>query len=363
MSLKKGTLTFTRLRVADPLPADFSIAFADRVKAFAFRDFFPENDDKSQGWTVLQDILDNDFKYGSHTLGDYRVFSLRIDRKKVPGALLRLRVLEAEQRLRGERGGKKLYREEKEALHGAVHQELLKQTLPIPSLFDCCWNLSEGMIWFAGHGEKVLQEFQDFFRETFSMGLSLYTPWVDALPAAVSDGDESADFLTREPGREFLTWLWFKSEERNGRIDLGGDEEIMLLFVRRLVLESGQGDYAESVVCQGQHASLLEGKEALRQGKKIRAARLSLEIDAAEWEFTFKADLFQFQSMKVPAPAEEFGENGEIAAEGRLLERIFLIEKAVAVMDRLFTAFLALRGSHAWTAEAARMENWINRRD
>ncbi|HOH73527.1 MAG TPA: hypothetical protein PLB95_10875, partial [Syntrophales bacterium] len=73
--------------------------------------------------------------------------------------------------------------------------------------------------------------------------------------------------------------------------------------------------------------------------------------------------LFQFQSMKVPAPAEEFGENGEIAAEGRLLERIFLIEKAVAVMDRLFTAFLALRGSHAWTAEAARMENWINRRD
>ena len=363
MSLKKGTLTFTRLRVADPLPADFSIAFADRVKAFAFRDFFPENDDKSQGWTVLQDILDNDFKYGSHTLGDYRVFSLRIDRKKVPGALLRLRVLEAEQRLRGERGGKKLYREEKEALHGAVHQELLKQTLPIPSLFDCCWNLSEGMIWFAGHGEKVLQEFQDFFRETFSMGLSLYTPWVDALPAAVSDGDESADFLTREPGREFLTWLWFKSEERNGRIDLGGDEEIMLLFVRRLVLESGQGDYAESVVCQGQHASLLEGKEALRQGKKIRAARLSLEIDAAEWEFTFKADLFQFQSMKVPAPAEEFGENGEIAAEGRLLERIFLIEKAVAVMDRLFTAFLALRGSHAWTAEAVRMEDWINRRD
>jgi len=107
MSLKTGTLTFTRLRVAAPLPVDFSTAFDDRVKAFAFRDFFPENEDKSQGWTALQDILDNDFKYGSHNLGDYRVFSLRIDRKKVPAALLRLRVLEAERRLREERGGKK----------------------------------------------------------------------------------------------------------------------------------------------------------------------------------------------------------------------------------------------------------------
>ncbi|MDI9570633.1 MAG: recombination-associated protein RdgC [Pseudomonadota bacterium] len=363
MSLKKGTLTFTRLRLVDPLPADFSAIFADRIGACAFRDFFPENEEKSVGWTALQDILDNDFKYANHTLGDYRVFSLRIDRKKVPGPLLRLRILEAERRLREARGGRKLSREEREGLHGAVHQELLARTLPLPSLFDCCWNLAAGTIWFSGHGEKALQEFQDFFRETFAMGLTLYTPWEDAAPTATSDDDPAALFLTQAPGREFLTWLWFKSEERNGRIDMGGDEEVVLLFVRRLVLESGKGDYTESVVCQGRHASLLEGKEALRQGKKIRAARLSLELDTAEWEFTFKADLFQYQAMKVPAPTEEFGDNEEMAAEGRLLERIFLVEKAVAVMDRLFAAFQALRLSGAWEAESARMEGWINRRD
>ncbi len=96
----------------------------------------------------------------------------------------------------------------------------------------------------------------------------------------------------------------------------GGESEVV--FVRRLVLESGEGEYAETVVCQGLHADLKEGKEALRQGKKITAARLRVAHDKAEWEFTFKADRFHFQSMKLPTVAESEGE--EVDREGQILE-------------------------------------------
>ena len=358
MGLKKGAFSFSRFGVSNPLPGNFAELFDEKIKAFAFRDFFPENEEKSLGWTGLQEILDTEFAYAAHTLGDYRVFSLRIDRKSISSALLRLRFLETERGMLAEREAKKLYKEEKEALREAIRQDLMKQASPVPSMLDVCWSLTKGMVYFSSHAEKILQDFQDFFGETFEMGLALHVPWLDAL--AQSEGD-TAEFLSRQPGREFLTWLWFKSEERNGRIALEGQEEIGLAFVRRLILESGEGDYAESVVCQGQHALLLEAKEALRQGKKIREARLSLEIDSMEWEFTFKADLFQFQSMKMPAPSEEFDETSMLEEEGRLLERIFLLEKAIETMDKLFAFFIRLRLSEGWPAEVARMEIWMNR--
>src|SRR5574340_359605 len=117
------------------------------------------------------------------------------------------------------------------------------------------------------------------------------------------DGEEAA--AAPMPGRELNTWLWFKSEERGGTVMIPGLGDTGVTFLRRLVLASGDGDYSESVVCQGLHAALKEGKEALRQGKKIKEARIRLSQDTMDWEFTLKADYFHFQSMKLPAPPDE----------------------------------------------------------
>jgi recombination associated protein RdgC len=208
----------------------------------------------------------------------------------------------------------------------------------------------------------VVGDLQELFKESFSLGLAPYVPWDIDGSGAKPRGKEvslpplppGVDPLT--VGREFLTWLWFKSEERNGMIRIPGGGESEVFFVRRLVLEAGEGEYAETIVCQGLHADLKEGKEALRQGKKISAARLRMALDKAEWEFTFKADRFHFQSMKLPAAAESDGE--ETDREGQILERIYLIEKAAGMMDQLFRSFLDLRLT-LWEKELARMQKWI----
>lgn len=139
------------------------------------------------------------------------------------------------------------------------------------------------------------------------------------------------------------------------RIPDGSESEVV--FVRRLVLEAGEGEYAETIVCQGLHADLKEGKEALRQGKKITAARLRMAHDKAEWEFTFKADRFHFQTMKLPSVAEDEGEESD--REGQILERIYLIENAAGMMDQLFRSFLELRHSNGWGDEQTRLQKWI----
>jgi len=67
---------------------------------------------------------------------------------------------------------------------------------------------------------------------------------------------------------------------------------------KKVVLESGEGEYSETVACRGLHADLEEGKSALRKGKKVTEARIRLGAGNDQFEFTFKADAFCFQSLK-----------------------------------------------------------------
>ena len=158
-------------------------------------------------------------------------------------------------------------------------------------------------------------------------------------------------------GREFLTWLWFKSEERNGRIKMSETEEVELHFLKRISLEAGEGEYSQGVVCHGIHAELKEGKEALRQGKKVKEAGIKLIHNQNEWEFSFKADSFHFQSLKLPI--QDWQETPEDPS-GSLLERIYLIENAVKTIDSLYESFLQIRYSTQWEGKEAKLlTKWL----
>ncbi|MFZ4437359.1 MAG: recombination-associated protein RdgC [Syntrophales bacterium] len=370
MGLLKGSVTFSRYRISGALPDHFPDFFNEQIRRNAFQTVWRTTDEMAAGWTSLENCLDTDFSYASYAQGRYMLFSLRIDRKSVAPSLLRIRILEAEQKKLAESGQKKLYREQREAIRESVRLELLGKTMPVPSFHEICWSVSDRVLTFCCLSDKVAGELQELFRESFSLSLSPYLPWDSdgavLHPQGADAGQNSMDVaLPSLPpgvdpltvGREFLTWLWFKSEERNGMIRLPGGDESEVIFVRRLVLESGDGEYAETIVCQGLHADLKEGKEALRQGKKITAARLRMAHDKAEWEFTFKADRFHFQSVKLPSVAES--EGGEADREGQILERIYLIEKAASLMDQLFLAFLDLRLTDGWENEQTRMQKWI----
>ena len=370
MGLLKGSVTFSRYRISGALPDHFPDFFNEQIRRNAFQTVWRTTDEMAAGWTSLENCLDTDFSYASYAQGRYMLFSLRIDRKSVAPSLLRIRILEAEQKQLAESGQKKLYREQREAIRESVRLELLGKTMPVPSFHEICWSVPDRVLTFCCLSDKVAGELQELFRESFSLSLSPYLPWDSdgavLHPQGADAGQNSMDVaLPSLPpgvdpltvGREFLTWLWFKSEERNGMIRLPGGDESEVIFVRRLVLESGDGEYAETIVCQGLHADLKEGKEALRQGKKITAARLRIAHDKAEWEFTFKADRFHFQSVKLPSVAES--EGGEADREGQILERIYLIEKAASLIDQLFLTFLDLRLADGWENEQTRMQKWI----
>ena len=161
-------------------------------------------------------------------------------------------------------------------------------------------------------------------------------------------------------GQEFLTWLWCKSEERSGAIDLPGIGDISVVFEKHLLLESGEGDSHEKVICQGLQAELNEARTGMRMGKKLEQARLVLGRGEYEWLMTIKASMFDFKSVKTPKTIASTEESDDPAAvEGKLLEKIGLYEQALQLVDELFRLYLNVRLSSGWEAELARLRAWI----
>ena len=374
MGLLKGTLTFSRYRLPGDLPARFHDLIDRQIKKHAFQELSVASEEKSSGWTSLENILDTRFEQANYAIGDYLAFSCRMDRKIIPPSLLKLRLLEAEKKILS-RSRKYISKDQRDEIKERIRLELLSQAHPIPSFYDVCWSLSAKWLIFGSLSPKVQEEFEGLFKKTFDLPLLSFVPWdtkyIDRPMAEQVASLKGGAFLSRQDsngdpsdpgvlGREFLTWLWFKSEERDGAVMVPGIGDLEVLFARRVVLESGEGEYAASVLCQGLHSDLKEGKAAIREGKKIKEARIQLGKGADQWEFTLKTDRFQFQSLKLPS-SMNMGEEMD-DKEGRLLERIYLIETVLKTMDQLFSFFLSRRLSPQWsTEEIPRIKKWVQK--
>lgn len=353
MGLLKGSFTFARFHVEGQLPQAFLNFINSRIKANSYKDTVKSTEEKRMGWVSLTDILDTDFENANYALGDYLIFSLRIDRKLISPKLMKVKLLEEERRFLAESGKSRIHKQMSSAIKDKVKLELLTKLDAIPSFYDVCWAVGQNTVYFSSLSDNVADDFVDLFKKTFSLSLKRFSPQENNL--IIKDFESSAD--SSLIGREFLTWLWFKSEERNGRIKQTETEEVELHFLKRIVLEAGEGEYSQGVVCHGIHAELKEGKEAIRQGKKVKEAGIKLIYNQNEWEFTIKADSFYFQSLKLPI--QDWQETPEDPS-GSLLERIYLIENAVKTIDSLYESFLKIRYSPQWKEKETKLlAKWL----
>lgn len=163
-------------------------------------------------------------------------------------------------------------------------------------------------------------------------------------------------------GQEFMTWLWFKSEERGGTVYLPGAGDIQVVFEKHMLLESGEGESHEKLICRGLQAELQEARTGLQVGKKLEQARIHLVRGEYEWNFTLTAAMLEFRNLKVPktmTPSEE--ESGPDAFEARVLERVAMIEEAEQTVLELFRLFLEIRIGPDWEQELVRVRQWVHK--
>jgi hypothetical protein len=164
-------------------------------------------------------------------------------------------------------------------------------------------------------------------------------------------------------GQEFLTWLWWKSEERGGSIELAGDGDITVVFEKKMVHESGAGVSSEKIVCTGLQAELQEARTGLKMGKKLEQARILIGHGNYEYSLTLSGALMEFKNVRLPKTEASEGDKGDNPeeVEGMILERVYLLEEIIRLVNELFKMFLVIRVSSGWSEELFKMKDWVEK--
>ncbi|MBU1041070.1 MAG: hypothetical protein KKF77_08235 [Proteobacteria bacterium] len=159
-------------------------------------------------------------------------------------------------------------------------------------------------------------------------------------------------------GQDFLTWLWHVTEARRGVFKDKDGREFNLRMEERLSVQGGDGEGLESAVVKSPSGELTEARSGLRSGKKVSRAQLRFERDPEAWQLTLKDNDFSLSGLKTPKI--ETNDRDDVDPDARVLEKLFLVEQCLELLDGVYQEFLVMRLATAkWTDEMRSMREWI----
>jgi len=160
--------------------------------------------------------------------------------------------------------------------------------------------------------------------------------------------------------RDFLVWLWFKSETNGGIIDLANNGHAAIRFNGKITLETDADEPKESITCSGDHPRLKEARFALTENKKITKAAMNMILGDDEYTFSMDSRWMNFSALKAPKVLQDDHDD----LEGLFYEKIGLLEKAINAMDQVYMTFIQLRISEQWEKEELpSLKKWIHKRE
>jgi len=386
VGILSNTVSISQFRVAGDIPV--MVLFEWVSQRLTKNGFIPIDqgfEELSVGWVTPDDHRSSDFSVPSAFWRDhYLFFTLRQDKRTIPGALLRAyqRVAE-EEYLAANPGFRRVPKQKKEEMRESVRTALLARTLPVPSTCDAVWDTRSKILTIASISAKTVDLFETLFKKTFE-GLRLIAvhPFAraeqvvpvslsEALQAANRAGSEAALDLIKSNlwlGRDFLLWTTYRTlnESAEYRITRPGpatERESFTAYVNdRLVLCGGGDEGTQKITVSGPQDRFGEVRMALRTGKGITEGTLYLEKDENEWKLTLKGEMFHFASFKSPKVQIEKDDTVDAQSEREAVcfERMHLLEPGLQLVDSLFAAFLEIRLGNEWEDEMTRIDAWLS---
>jgi recombination associated protein RdgC len=178
MGFLKGTAGFVRFSVEGDLPENIWDFIAERITAHSFKDIDDTYEEDSLGWVSVTNMFDTEFEFASYAAGNYVTLSMRMDERKVSGAIVKKFVAKEEERVKKEKEIPKIPRSMRVEIKERIENELMRKALPVPSVFDLCWNLEDSTLLFFSTNQKAQGLLEDLFRETFGLTIMQQIPYV-----------------------------------------------------------------------------------------------------------------------------------------------------------------------------------------
>lgn len=158
-------------------------------------------------------------------------------------------------------------------------------------------------------------------------------------------------------GYEFLTWLWFMVETDSTRFKETVLKLDSLHIGNRIKLENSRNRMLETITIKGDEAGLEEGMLALQKGAVVTELNMVCTINGYTWQFTIKGESLHLSDLKTPAtgPMEE-----KTDMEGKILEKAYLYEEVIRLVDNLYKTYLTSRLSSDWNQQVIpKIKGWI----
>ena len=161
-------------------------------------------------------------------------------------------------------------------------------------------------------------------------------------------------------GQEFLTWLWFRSETADVfrlTTQKAESDPFTVAMEQRIVVRGGEGEQQETATVSGSCSPLREARLGLQTGKQVVRALIKLEKDGMDWQVTLRAEDLSLNSFRTPKISRE---DTSEDPDALFLEKIYLIELGLAMLDEIFRQFLVIRlSAQSWQQEIKAIEKWM----
>ena len=204
MGIMKGALSVRRYRVEGDLPPEFHQIAAEALEGHAFHEPASKtHKEEVIGWVQSQNLLDTDFQNRNNWLfSPYIIFSMRMDKKSVPGTLLRAHVDRKARAWAEAKGKEKCPAGVKRELREQIELEMLAKTLPRVRVVEVCWNYDAGIVLFHSHSEGANDTFRKLFHRSFGLELHAEHPaeWLDEVVATQLETSGNSDFSNEDGG-------------------------------------------------------------------------------------------------------------------------------------------------------------------
>ncbi len=372
MGIQSASATFTRFYVEDPSWKDFWGTVDKGLKAGSLKEITAGHS-QSAGFSSWDDLFDTSFDFTSYHKAEYVAFHFRLDQRKVPPILLKQYMRTALQEYRDEHEGKWPGRKEKQRIRDDVLLQLMDRTLPKPSACEIVWNTQREWMLMGTTSKRILDASWEHLESHLQLHpLPLFhVHWANRLVSAssregavlaslVSPDSHDAFFEGRFLGYEFLTWLWFFSENADGKLKLEDGREAEVHLGDRLTL-SLPDDGNERVACTTQASDLHEARTALQHGKLVEEAQIFVKMGENEYFLRLDTNLWAIRGLKTP---KQIKDQDEADTDGRFLEKMYFLEEVFDCLDALYAKFLTLRLAPEWEAKTKPMLNkWFNATD
>ncbi|RMF84234.1 MAG: hypothetical protein D6744_03420 [Planctomycetota bacterium] len=380
MGFLSGPVTYQRFFISGSSPKEIDDTFVNALNQRAFGRVVALPDETQHGWVGPEHLMQTELTGEMIGFGDRALLGIRVDSLKAPPAVVKAYAAMEEQAALEASGRSFLSKGERRKVKAAAveraEQEARGGAFRRMAMYPLLVDLAARRVYLGGLSASLAERVMHLFSDTFGCALEP----ADAGNVAVrlmtaaknaralehlrpchfvrppDEYEESAEFGRDELrflGREFLTWLWRRTDDGDAPLRVAGGDDVTVMFEKSVRLACDFGLTGSDVITADAPTSLPEARAALRIGKQPTKAGLIVGSPLGEFRLTLDAARMCVSSLTLPEPP------GEQDRRERIESRLDLICDAADLLDALFDVFLQERVASDWAGTQREIAAWV----